>query len=172
MVRPSLRSRSIRKSYRKTPGGKTVAHFEKKRCRGISCGRCGKYVQGTKGFSRVQISKLSKSEKIPTRPFAGVLCSNCTEDLMRYVTRFEVKFSNPDFSNLELQRDLTLEKFLPRNWHSEMSSGKKAVKKIKEFPKRKKAKTAEVKVEKKPEEKEIPKKVKKPRKKSEKKSKE
>jgi len=67
------------------------------------------------------IRNLSKSEKKPSRPYAGVLCPACVDRLVRYTTRFEVKNRNPEYAEMELQRDLTIEKYLPKGWYASIS---------------------------------------------------
>jgi large subunit ribosomal protein L34e len=105
------------KIQRKTPGGRTVVHLKRKKPKKAHCGRCGKPLGGVESKTPSKMRKLSKSEKIPSRIYAGVLCTNCVEDLLRYKVRWEAKFSHPEeFENLELHRDLTIEKFLPREW--------------------------------------------------------
>ena len=67
---------------------------------------------------------MKKSERIPSRSYAGNLCNECVDSLVRYQTRLEVKFRYPEFSDLGLRRDLTLERFLPRGWWQDVSKGK------------------------------------------------
>jgi len=43
------------------------------------CGSCGAVL---KGIPRVKISKLSKTQRRPERPYGGVLCSKCTRKKM------------------------------------------------------------------------------------------
>lgn len=90
------------------------------------CGRCRKPLGGVESKVSSKMSKLSKTKKVPSRPYSGVLCPNCLENLLRYKVRFEAKFSQPEkFNDLDLRRDLTLEKFLPRGWYSDLSKEKK-----------------------------------------------
>ncbi|HEX55117.1 MAG: 50S ribosomal protein L34e [Candidatus Altiarchaeales archaeon] len=124
MVEPRLRSRSLKRVQRRTPGGRTVTHYRREKPNKHRCGRCGKILNGVSNDIPSRIRKLSKSEKVPTRRYAGVLCANCLERLIRYETRFEVKFRYPEFKDIELRRDLTLEKFLPRGWWQDISSEK------------------------------------------------
>lgn len=116
MVAPRLRSRSKKRVYRRTPGGKTVIHYKRKKPNKHKCGRCGKPLSGVPNAIPSRIRKMRKSERVPKRPYAGILCSDCTEKLFRYRTRFEVKFNYPEFADMDLRRDLTIEKFLPRGW--------------------------------------------------------
>ncbi len=123
MVAPKYRSGSKKRVFRRTPGGRTVVHYKHGKPSKNHCGRCGKPLQGTPSANPLEIRKMRHSERVPTRPYAGVLCSDCTESLMRYVTRFEAKFGYPEFSDLEIERDLTIEKFLPRDWFSGINKG-------------------------------------------------
>jgi len=121
MVSPKHRSRSVKKRQVRTPGGRTVTHYKKKKPSKHKCGRCGKVLAGVPSRIQSEIRKLSKSEKVPSRVYAGDLCADCVDSLIRYRTRFEVKFKYSEFSDLELRRDLTLERFLPRGWWQEIS---------------------------------------------------
>lgn len=90
------------------------------------CGRCGRPLGGAASGTPSQVTKLSKTKKVPERPYAGVLCVNCLGDLLRYKVRFEAKFSKPEeFGKLDLRRDLTLEKFLPRRWYTKLTKKEK-----------------------------------------------
>ncbi len=122
MVAPRLRSRSKKRKYRRTPGGETVIHYDAKKHSRHHCARCGGVLDGTPSGTPIEIKRMKRSERVPERPYAGVLCSGCTEKLMRYKTRFEIKFNHLEFKDMELQRDLTLEKFLPRGWWKEIST--------------------------------------------------
>lgn len=115
MVRPQFRSRSIKKVKRRTPGGKLVTHFRKEKTGKPKCGRCTKTIMATE------------------RIYGGTLCANCVESLLRYVTRFEAKFHYLEYAEMNIQRDLTIERFLPLNWFKDVSSGKITKKKKKSF---------------------------------------
>lgn len=120
MVAPKLRSQSKKKIKRKTPKGRQAVLYRREKIPAGRCGRCGRTLQGVASGYPSKMSRMSKSEKIPERPYAGVLCADCTEDLLRYQTRFEVKHRYLEFSDLELQRDLTIEKFLPQGWYGKL----------------------------------------------------
>ena len=124
MVRPSMRTRSRRKVKLTTPGGRAVTHFRRKKAGKATCGRCGRPLQGVASGSPTEIRGLSRSSRIPAKPYAGVLCPGCLDALLRYVTRMEVQHAVPEFSDLNLQRDLTLEKFLYRGWWADVTAGK------------------------------------------------
>lgn len=121
MVKPMLRTRSRKRVQKRTPGGRVVTHYKAEKAKAKTCARCGEALSGVANATNSELSKLSKSEKIPTRAYAGVLCQGCVESLYRYSTRLEVKYTNPEYSDIEITRDLTLEKFLPRGWFKKLS---------------------------------------------------
>ncbi len=132
MVRPDKRTRSVKKVKKKTPGGRTVTHFKAEKAKACKCGRCKTLVKNIATGSNTELSGMSKSKKGTSMPYSGVLCNKCIDTLVRYVTRMEVKHSNPGYKDLDITRDLTVEKFLPRGWYSDMSSGKVLLKKAKD----------------------------------------
>ena len=137
MVEPSKRTRSTKKKQVRTPGGRTVTHFGVGKSKQVKCGMCEKKLAGVATGTATEMKNMSKSKKVPAKPYAGTLCPACLDSLMRYVTRWEVKSSGDEFASLELSRDLKIEKFLPRGWFEKISSGKKTVKKAKTKPKTK-----------------------------------
>jgi len=82
LVRPALRSRSLRRVYRRTPGGRTVVHFERRRPGKPVCWRCGKPLGGVPRGLPVEVRGLPKSRKRPNRPYGGYLCSTCLAELL------------------------------------------------------------------------------------------
>ena len=151
MVSRQLRSRSKKRRSVRTPGGKAIIHYGKKKPKKHHCGRCKKELTGVPNAVPSKIRKMRKTERIPERPYAGVLCGECLENLMRYKTKYEIKFNYPGFSGMDFSRDLTIEKFLPGGWWQEISSVKKAGKEKLEVGKKEEV---EEKVEKEPAEKE------------------
>ncbi|MBD3261076.1 MAG: hypothetical protein GF334_05240, partial [Candidatus Altiarchaeales archaeon] len=120
MVEPSKRSRSVKKTKKRTPGGRTATHYRRDRHNMKPCARCGKKLQGVNTGSSATIRNLTQSQRKPAKPYAGVLCNQCTDELVRYVTRFEAKYKKK--LDLDLGRDLTLEKYLPRGWHDRLAN--------------------------------------------------
>ncbi len=72
----------FRLKYVKTPGGRTVIHFEKKKPKPARCAICKAEL---KGIPR-DVKGLPKTKKRPERPYGGYLCSKC----MRKVIKEEV----------------------------------------------------------------------------------
>jgi len=74
MVRRALQSRSLRRVQRRTPGARTVTHFEKKRPSKPVCGNCGKPLNS---IARQDVVRaLSKSSRRSERPYPE-LCPKC-----------------------------------------------------------------------------------------------
>jgi large subunit ribosomal protein L34e len=123
MVRRSFRTRSRKKVKVRTPGGRTVTHFRAEKAKKAVCGRCGVTLSGVATGSATFMGNLPASQKRPARPYGGVLCPGCLDSLVRYVTRTEAVCRAPEYSDMGVQRDLTLEKFLPRGWFASASAG-------------------------------------------------
>ncbi|MFH1403071.1 MAG: hypothetical protein ABIH11_02245 [Candidatus Altiarchaeota archaeon] len=132
MVKPSRRTKSTKKIKKKSPGGRTVTHYKRKDSGAAKCGRCGRILAGVKAGTSAKVRNTSKSGKAPGKPYSGELCNKCLDDMAKYVTRTGVKYSGKDYSDIEVGRDLTLEKFLPRGWFNSVASGKKTSRKHKD----------------------------------------
>ena len=76
MPRPSRRSRSLRRIHVKTPNG-TKLSYAKRKPKKAHCAMCKLELHGVASDRPYKMSKLSKTEKRPDRPFAGMLCSKC-----------------------------------------------------------------------------------------------
>jgi large subunit ribosomal protein L34e len=61
----------------KTPGGKSTLHFKKKKHSKPRCAECGAELHGVPKKSPKEIKKMNRSKRVPTRPYAGYLCSRC-----------------------------------------------------------------------------------------------
>ncbi|MGC8662244.1 MAG: 50S ribosomal protein L34e [Candidatus Micrarchaeia archaeon] len=85
MPKPMYRSRSIRKLARVTPKKRNVIHYKRKQNRLPRCAICGKELNG------INISKRAKGRSLRSneRLFGGVLCANCTADIVKLASRIE-----------------------------------------------------------------------------------
>lgn len=83
MPRPRLRTRSLRRVNVRTPGGRTVVHYETKRPGPARCAICGRVLNGVPRLRPVELRKLPKTAKRPERLFGGVLCPSCLEKLLK-----------------------------------------------------------------------------------------
>jgi len=87
MPRGMFRSRTLRKIFKKLPGGKTEVRYEQRKPQAAHCGRCGTELHGIPRGTPSQLAKLPKTKKRPERPFGGVLCSSCLRDIMKLEAR-------------------------------------------------------------------------------------
>ncbi len=83
MVRRALRSNSLRKIKVKTPGGRVVTHYKKKKPKVAHCGSCGAILKGVPRERPVKMQNIAKTKKRPQRPFGGVLCTKCSRSLFK-----------------------------------------------------------------------------------------
>ena len=68
-----------KKRYKvKTPGGKNIMHFKKKRPSCATCKKCGAKLNRPK-LSVKELKRLPKTKKRPERPFPE-LCSKCMRE--------------------------------------------------------------------------------------------
>ena len=80
MPRRALRTRSRKRKYVRTPGGRVVIHYEDEKRGFHRCARCGAIIHG---IPREKDYKLSHSERTVERYYGGMLCQNCLEELIR-----------------------------------------------------------------------------------------
>jgi len=85
MVRPALRSRSFKRIWRRTPGGRTVIHYERRKKYVVRCFICGAEINGIPREGAVV--RGSKTFKRPERLFGGVLCPSCLALAIKSVIR-------------------------------------------------------------------------------------
>jgi large subunit ribosomal protein L34e len=76
MVRGSRRSRSLRRVFVKTPKHTKLVHTKRKHAK-PHCANCGDVLKGVATGRPYMMAKLSKTQKRPERPYAGMLCSKC-----------------------------------------------------------------------------------------------
>jgi large subunit ribosomal protein L34e len=82
MVKPGQRSRTLRRVYRRTPGGRTVRQFKKRKPSKAKCGKCGNVLAGVPRERPYKMKRVPKTKKRPERPYGGTLCSACTRQKM------------------------------------------------------------------------------------------
>ena len=81
------RTRSLRRIYVKTPGGKTVVQHRKRKPSKAICGKCGDVLKGVPRERPYKMKTMAKTEKRPERPYGGVLCSKCMRILFKAKAR-------------------------------------------------------------------------------------
>jgi large subunit ribosomal protein L34e len=87
MPRKSRRSHTLRRVFVKTPGGKTVLHYRKRKPQKAHCASCHKVLPGVASERPYKMQNMAKTEKRPERPYAGMLCSACARLAIKAKTR-------------------------------------------------------------------------------------
>ncbi|MCE4617767.1 MAG: 50S ribosomal protein L34e [Desulfurococcales archaeon] len=83
MPRPSQRSGSLRKIRKRTPGGRLVIHYERRKPGVARCTLCGRPLNGVPRLRSVKLRRLSKTSKTVSRPYGGVICTECLANLIK-----------------------------------------------------------------------------------------
>jgi len=83
LTRPSQRTHGRRRKVLTLPSGTRTIHFSPKAHKGAHCSRCGAVLHGVVTGT----AAMAKSSRVPSRPFAGVLCGNCLASEVRRVAR-------------------------------------------------------------------------------------
>jgi len=78
-------TRSKKRYKVKTPGGKNVTHFRKKKPSYDRCKKCGAKLNRPK-LSVKELKRLPKTKKRPERPFPE-LCSKCMREYFKEKVR-------------------------------------------------------------------------------------
>lgn len=82
MPRPALRSRSYKRIKVRVPSGETRVHYERRKSFVPRCARCGAILGGVPRKPS-EHRRLPKTMKRPERPFGGVLCHRCLEEIIK-----------------------------------------------------------------------------------------
>ena len=78
MVSGKYKSRTYRRIRKVTPGGKNVLCHELRKPKKAHCSNCSALLHGVARARPAGLKKLSKSQKVPSRMYAGTLCSACS----------------------------------------------------------------------------------------------
>ncbi|MFA4647085.1 50S ribosomal protein L34e [Pyrococcus kukulkanii] len=88
-MKPMYRSRSWRRKYVRTPGGRVVIHFERRKPKIAHCAICGRPLNGIPRGRPVEMRKLPKTKKRPERPYP-YLCPKCMRRVMKEQIRSQL----------------------------------------------------------------------------------
>ncbi len=75
-------SRKRRRVRVKTPSGRAVIRYEKRRKPKVTCSKCYAKLPGVHNDKG-----LAASKRNPSRPYAGVLCSRCCREKIKSMVR-------------------------------------------------------------------------------------
>ena len=87
MPEPSKRSRTFRRIRIKTPGGRNILSFRKRKPSKATCSNCGKVLSGVPRARDYKMQNMAKTEKRPSRAYGGNLCSKCSRALIKAKAR-------------------------------------------------------------------------------------
>ena len=93
---PRFRSRSLRRVQRRTPGGRTVVHYEKPLPKRAHCAICKDDLHGLKRARPTVIKRLPRVKKTVQRPFGANLCSGCAREIIKWRTRVKYNLARAD----------------------------------------------------------------------------
>lgn len=77
MPQTRYRSRTFRRVAKTTPGGEHVTHYERRKPSKPHCAKCKAVLPGVARGTSSQVKKMSKTQRRPERPYAGMLCTKC-----------------------------------------------------------------------------------------------
>ena len=82
MVAPRYRSRTLRRVFVKTPGGRTVLHHVKRKPAKAKCAKCSAVLSGIPNVRAKRLHSMPKTAKRPQRPYGGMFCTQCSREAM------------------------------------------------------------------------------------------
>ncbi|MEZ0249245.1 MAG: 50S ribosomal protein L34e [Thermoproteus sp.] len=83
MVRPALRSRSLRRVQRRTPGGRAAIHYYKRFAAPPKSAISGEPIQGVE--KRIKTDR--SPARMPSRPYGGYVSHKVLERALRLAVR-------------------------------------------------------------------------------------
>ena len=93
MVEGAKRSRSMKRVASRKPGGKTVIEYIRARPGPATC-PSGRALPGTARGTKIEVGKLTKTQRRPSRPYGGVLSSPALRHVM--LGRAQEAFEAPE----------------------------------------------------------------------------
>lgn len=87
MVGGKYKSRSNRRVYTRTPGGRTVIHYTRRKPKKPTCSMTGEVLKGVPRERPVKMMNMAKTKKRPQRPFGGVLSSKAARIVLKKKAR-------------------------------------------------------------------------------------
>lgn len=86
-MRPRHRSKSMRRLKRRTPSGKRVMHFKRRKPKRARCYMCNSLLHGVSRNVASKVRGKAKTKKRPERKFGGVLCARCSREEIKQAVR-------------------------------------------------------------------------------------
>jgi len=99
MVNGNKKSRTFRRVFVKTPGGKVVTHYRRRKPSYAVCPITGKRLLGVPRDTPANIAKLTRSQRKPSRPYGGCLSSEAMRKVL--TEKFsDMKLDSDDVNNV------------------------------------------------------------------------
>jgi large subunit ribosomal protein L34e len=70
---------------RKTPGGRSIVRYERRKPGKAKCSGCRKELPGTPKDRPHKVTKMAKTRKRPERMYGGTLCPRCARDRIKSI---------------------------------------------------------------------------------------
>jgi len=83
MVSGKHKSRSMRRVHVRTPSGRHVIHYRKRKPKKIRCSICGGVLHGVLRAGVAITRNTAKTKKVPSRAYGGNFCSRCSRDKIK-----------------------------------------------------------------------------------------
>jgi len=84
---PRHRSRTYKKRFVRTPGGRVAIHYKEKKVGPARCAMCGGQLSGVPRLRPSKLRALPKSSRAPNRPYGGYLCPTCARRVITEAAR-------------------------------------------------------------------------------------
>ncbi|MBC7218993.1 MAG: 50S ribosomal protein L34e [Hadesarchaea archaeon] len=72
------RSNTYKERQVRTPGGRVAKHYREKKKAAATCASCGRPLCGVPRTDEGRMGAMSRSHRMPNRPFGGYLCVRCS----------------------------------------------------------------------------------------------
>ena len=87
MPRRSLRVRSEKRRVLRLPGGRSGVHYKRGKVKSSRCVKCGRILSGVPSLVSWRVRGLSASQRTVERPYGGLLCPACLQELLKQSVR-------------------------------------------------------------------------------------
>ena len=87
MVSGRFKSRSLRRVFVRTPGGRLKVVYKKRKPAQAKCAICKKPLSGVPRATVAELKNMPKTFKRPERAYGGFLCSSCARELLKHKAR-------------------------------------------------------------------------------------
>ena len=101
MTKPGEKTK--KKKFRRIPGEKSRVYYVREKTSKHHCAICRGILHGTPhGRTKAGVKKLSKTQRRPSVPFGGVLCSTCRKNVFEDAAK--VKSGGKNFDEVDFTR--------------------------------------------------------------------